>query len=128
MGKYIATEACVLACQNPLATAVIQVTGINSYKVTSGSSKVWAKQIDFRISTYSISSTGFTQSNPTSGSITATATSVTTTSVTTSENAVVLEGDQSATLTISGMIGQNNAEVTDVVYVKSAGQKVVKAT
>ena len=128
MGKYIATEACVLACQNPLATAVIQITGINSYKVTSGSSKVWAKQIDFRISTYSISSTGFIQSSPTSGSITATATSVTTTSVTTSENAVVLEGDQSATLTISGMIGQNNAEVTDVVYVKSAGQKVVKAT
>ena len=123
MGKYIATEACVLACQNPLATAVIQITGINSYKVTSGSSKVWAKQIDFIISTYSISSTGFIQSSPTKGSITATATSVTA-----SGDAVVLEGDQSATLTIAGKIGQNNAEVTDVVYVKSAGQKVVKAT
>lgn len=123
MGKYIATEACVLACQNPLATAVIQITGINSYKVTSGSSKIWAKQIDFRINTYSISSTGFTQSKPTSGSIIATATSVTA-----SRDAVVLEGDQSSVLTISGMIGQNNAEVTDVVYVKSAGQKVVKAT
>ena len=123
MGKYIATEACVLACQNPLATAVIQITGINSYKVTSGSSKVWAKQIDFIISTYSISSTGFTQSSPTSGSITATATSVTT-----AKNAVVLEGDQSGTFSIFEMTGKNHAEVTDVVYVRSAGPNVVKAT
>ena len=123
MSGYIATTACTLACQNTAATAVIQVTGINKYKASSGKNNVWAKQIDFTISAYSISATGFTQSTPTTGSIIATATSVTAT-----KDAVVLEGDKSASLTIKGMIGDKQATVVDIVYVKSAGQNVVKAT
>lgn len=123
MSKYIATTGCILACQNITATAVIQVTGINKYKASSGKNNIWAKQIDFIISTYSIPSTGFVQSAPTTGSIIATSTSVTA-----SGDAVVLEGDKSVPLTIKGMIGPVSTDVQDIVYVKSAGQNVVKAT
>lgn len=122
MSKYIATVACTLACQNPAATAVIQVTGVNTYKASSGKNNVWAKQIDFIISAYTLPS-GFVQSTPIQGSITATAVKTKA-----SKNPVVLEGDKSLVLTIAGMVGDKSTTVTDTVYVKSAGQNVVKAT
>lgn len=121
MSKLVAVNGCTLAFTTNQNNSSITITGTASTKVKVNGNGIWVKKIDFSITGYVLGS--FTQTGSVTGSVTASAEKVTS-----QGDAVVLLGDKSATLTINGMIGETSATVQDVVYVKDAGQNVVKAT
>lgn len=121
MSKLIAVEGCTLAFRNAAATGVITVDPINT-KASSGGNKIYTI-ISFTVTNYT--TTGFTQKDPVKGTITGTAETVTLRG-----QPVVLVDDESLPIIIKGVTVPTgtDAQVTDSVYVKSAGQNVVKAT
>lgn len=122
MSKLVAVVGCKLAFKNPTASGKIVITTSTSYKATSGGNKVYADKIEFTIAEYKVDS--FVQDPGTvSGSI-----SGTTSKATASGDALVLEGDESEQITIRGKVGSSTVSASDIVYVKSAGQNVLKAT
>lgn len=122
MSKYISVVGCELSFKNPLASGLITITPPSSpTSCSSSKNKIYAGQLNFTVSGYTVGS--FVQSTPVQGSIQGTAAFATA-----DGQPLLLEGDSSTVLTIPGMIGQTSTTVTDTVYIKSAGQKVVKAT
>lgn len=121
--KYIAVEGCTLEFQVEGASGNIEITGTPSTKVKADGKAVY-KEIKFSISNYN--GGAVTNSDGTgTGSIIASAQHVKV-----EGNAVILEGDVSATVEISGTTttssGPTPVTTTDVVKVTAAGQSKVK--
>lgn len=120
MSKFIATSKCVLAFNNTAATGNIVIVNMTS-PCTSDGNGIFYDKIQFTVSNYTIG--GFSQTSPVQGSIIGTSQFATI-----KKKPVVLEGDTSATLIIPGQEGDSTTTKTDTVYVKDAGQNVIKAT
>lgn len=122
MSKLIAVEGCELAFKNPLATGNITIIPpAPGTSLSSNRNKIYAKQIDIQITGYTIG--GFVQTTPILSNIPGTASFATA-----DGDPLVLEGDESEELTIPGQEGNYTTTKKDTVYVKAAGQNVVKAT
>lgn len=121
MSRLIAVEGCTLAFRNEAATGVIIVDPIGT-KASSGGNKIYTI-ISFTVTNYTTA--GFTQKDPVKGVIIGTAKTVTL-----GGQPVILVNDGSLPITIKGITipTGTDAQVTDSVYVKDAGQNVVKAT
>lgn len=130
--KYIAVDGCSLEFQNGGSpnTAISITPGQLSTKVKAGGKAVF-KTLKFSISGYTASSTLKPTWIPLSGSgqgeITATSLKVKV-----EGNKVLLEGDQSASITITGQEQQGQtvitSVVTEIVKITSAGQTKVKGS
>ena len=130
--KLIAVEGCSLEFQNGgyPNTAISVTPGQVSTKVKAGGKGVY-KSIKFTISGYTASSalkpTWIPLSGSGQGEITATSQHVKV-----EGNKVLLEGDQSASITIIGQEQQGSSvvpsQVTEVVKITSAGQTKVKGS
>lgn len=121
--KYIAVEGCTLEFQVEGATGKIDITGTPSTKVKADGKAVY-KEIKFSISNYNGGAVTNADGTGT-GSIIASAQHVKV-----EGKAVILEGDVSATITISGTTttqsGKTSVTTPDVVKVTDAGQTKVK--
>lgn len=119
--KYIAVEGCQLQLQS--GTGNISVTGTTSTKVKCGGKAAY-KELKFSISGY-LGGAITNSDGQGSGSINATAQKVKI-----EGNSAILEGDASATITITGTTTTQSGPVTvtaaDTVKVTSAGQQKVK--
>lgn len=126
MGKYVATEDCEFAFRNadtnPSVSGTITATLTKASHAQINGSSILIQQISIAVSGYTNGSlTNGASVNP--GIITASA------QYAKSDNgAWLLEGDESATITIQGQVGQSTGTTTDTVYIKKAGQNVLKAT
>ena len=121
--KYIAVEGCSLNFQVAGAQGTIKITGTTSNKVKADGKAVY-KEIKFDIKNYNGGAVTNADGTGT-GSIIASAQHVKV-----EGNAVILEGDVSATITISGTTttqsGKTPVTTPDVVKVTAAGQTKVK--
>ena len=123
MTKNITVEGCTLEFMLEGASGDIEITGTPSTKVKADGKAVY-KEINFSISNYN--GGAITNGDGTgTGSIIATAQHVKV-----EGNPVILEGDMSATITISGTTttqsGKTPVTSPDVVKVTDAGQTKVK--
>lgn len=126
MSKYVATEDCEFAFRN--ADTNSSVSGTITATLTKAShaqindSSILIQQISIAVSGYTNGSlTNGASVNP--GIIKASAQYAKS-----DDEAWLLEGDESATITIQGQVGQSTGTTTDTVYIKKAGQNVLKAT
>lgn len=123
--KYIAVDGCELAFQNGGNDESISITGTKSTKVFADGKAVY-KEIKFSISGYN--GQAITNHDGTgNGSIIASASKVFV-----EGNAVILEGDVSASITINGSTttpyGKQDVTAIEIVKVKDAGQTKVKGS
>ena len=119
--KNIAVKGCTLELQS--GTGDIEITGTESTKVKADGKAVYT-EINFSISNYMGGNITNGDGQGT-GSIIASAQKVKV-----EGNAVILEGDESATITLDGTqpgpSGSQPATATDTVKVSDAGQSKVK--
>lgn len=123
--KYIAVDGCELVFQNGGNDESISITGTTSTKVFADGKAVY-KEIKFSISGYQ--GQAITNHDGTgNGSIIASASKVFV-----EGNAVILEGDVSASITINGSTttqsGKQDVTAIEIVKVKDAGQTKVKGS
>lgn len=122
MSKAIVTEACTLAFRgadtNPSVKGTITPIFTSCEYVVSGDKVVY--QIQVAISSYT---NGTLTNGAGTGVITGTAQYIKV-----DTQVPLLEGDESASITITGTVGSSTKTTSDTVYVKSAGQNVLKAT
>lgn len=131
MSKYVAIEDCEFAFRN--ADINTSVSGTITATVTKAShaqingSSILIQQISIAVSGYTNGSlTNGASVNP--GIITASAQYAKSDNGEGHLEAWHLEGDESTTITIQGQVGQSTGTTTDTVYIKKAGQNVLKAT
>lgn len=122
MGRYIATEGCTLDFKGKLTNTNIagSITPVFSSAKYVVSNKHVVYQIDCTIS-------GYTNGSLTNGQGTGTITG-TAKYVKVEEQVPILELDESPVITINGNVGSHSGTTMDIVYVKEAGQNVLKAT
>lgn len=121
--KNITVEGCTLQLQSGTGTITI-TPGQTSTKVKADGKAVY-KTLKFTISGYTGGTITVSGSGSGSGEINASATKVKV-----EGNAVFLEGDQSATITLNGLqpsgSGTAPATATDIVKISDAGQSKAK--
>ena len=128
--NYIAVDGCTLEFQNgggPNSAITINPQQLSS--TTKAGGKAVYNTLKFTISGYTGQNITVSESGSGSGEITASATKVKA-----DGKAVILEGDVSASITITGLMpnpygsGTVTAYATEVVKVTKAGQDKVKAS